>query len=42
MLEAKVIYLNNVITQMNKEATVSDGGSFDKGSSEKTTTKTRR
>lgn len=42
MLEAKIIYLNNLITQMNKETIVSDGGSFDEGSSEKSTTKTRR
>jgi hypothetical protein len=29
MLEAKVIYLNNVITSTQKQPSVSDGGSFD-------------
>ena len=29
MLEAKVIYLNSVITNMSKQTEVSDGGSFD-------------
>ena len=44
MLEAKVIYLNNVITKMNAETTVSDGGSFGEGSSSdhKEITKSRR
>jgi len=44
MLEAKVIYLNNLITKMNTQATLSDGGSFDEDSSsdQKETTKSRR
>jgi hypothetical protein len=29
MLEAKIIYLNSVITNMSKQTEVSDGGSFD-------------
>lgn len=32
MLEAKVIYLNNIITSMQKQVPVSDGGSFGESS----------
>lgn len=43
MLEAKVIYLNNLITKMNTQTTLSDGGSFDEdSSSDQETTKSRR
>lgn len=44
MLEAKVIYLNNVITTMNKQTTLSDGGSFgeESPSQQKEATKSRR
>jgi hypothetical protein len=44
MLEAKVIYLNNVITKMNAESSVSDGGAFgeDSASTQKESSKTRR
>ena len=36
MLEAKVIYLNNVITSLQKQIPVSDGGSFGESSGEET------
>jgi hypothetical protein len=36
MLEAKVIYLNNVITSLQKHIPVSDGGSFDESSESQT------
>lgn len=36
MLEAKVIYLNNVITSLQKQIPVSDGGSFDESSESQT------
>jgi len=43
MLEAKVIYLNNVITNMSKQSEVSDGGSFDESpETQKEPTKSRR
>jgi hypothetical protein len=43
MFEAKIIYLNNVITNMAKESKVSDGGSFDESSETKPEpTKSRR
>lgn len=42
MLEAKVIYLNNVISNMKKESVVSDGGSFDEENSAQAPTKTKR
>lgn len=44
MLEAKVIYLNSLITKMNTQTTLSDGGSFDEDppSDQKETTKSRR
>lgn len=43
MLEAKVIYLNNVITNMSKRSEVSDGGSFDEPPEiQKEPTKSRR
>lgn len=44
MLEAKVIYLNNVITSLQKQIPVSDGGSFDESSEVETKepTKSRR
>ena len=44
MLEAKVIYLNNVITSAQKQPSVSDGGSFDDKSETpvKELTKSRR
>jgi hypothetical protein len=44
MLEAKVLYLTSVINNMNKEPSVSDGGSFSDSieSSTKETTKSRR
>ena len=44
MLEAKIIYLNNVITKMNSESSVSDGGAFgeDSPSTQKESPKTRR
>ena len=43
MFEAKIMYLNNVITEMNKKSLVSDGGSFDEDpSSTKEPTKSRR
>ncbi len=42
MLEAKVIYLNNVISNAKKESVVSDGGSFDEENSTKEPTKTKR
>lgn len=42
MLEAKVIYLNNVISNVKKESVVSDGGSFDEENSTQEPTKTKR
>jgi len=44
MLEAKVIYLNNVITSLQKQVPVSDGGSFGESSEvgTKETVKSRR
>jgi hypothetical protein len=44
MLEAKVIYLNNLVTSMQQQSSVSDGGSFDDKSqtSPKELTKSRR
>jgi hypothetical protein len=44
MLEAKVIYLNNMITATQKQPLVSDGGSFDDKSETPTKelTKSRR
>lgn len=36
MLEAKVIYLNNIITSLQKQIPVSDGGSFGESSDEET------
>ena len=42
MLEAKVIYLNNVISNAKKEPIVSDGGSFDEENSSQTPTKSKR
>jgi hypothetical protein len=43
MFEAKVIYLNNVITNMSKQSEVSDGGSFDEPlETQKEPTKSRR
>jgi hypothetical protein len=44
MLEAKVIYLSNIITKMNAESSVSDGGAFgeDSASTQKEASKTRR
>lgn len=44
MLEAKVIYLNNIITSMQKQPPISDGGSFDDKpeTSPKETVKSRR
>ncbi len=44
MLEAKVMYLTSVINNMNKESSISDGGSFSNSdeSSTKETTKSRR
>jgi hypothetical protein len=44
MLEAKVMYLTSTINNMNKESSVSDGGSFSDvdESSTKETAKSRR
>ena len=43
MFEAKIIYLTNVINNMSKEASVSDGGSFDEPPKiEKEPTKSKR
>jgi len=42
MLEAKVIYLNNVISNSKKESAVSDGGSFDEENSTQAPTKSKR
>jgi hypothetical protein len=44
MFEAKIIYLNSVITKMTTESSVSDGGAFgeDSPSIQKEASKTRR
>jgi hypothetical protein len=44
MLEAKVIYLNSIITSLQKQIPVSDGGSFGESSEPETKepAKTRR
>lgn len=44
MLEAKIIYLNNIVNSMQKQSSVSDGGSFGEASEtiQKETTKSRR
>jgi hypothetical protein len=44
MLEAKVIYLNNIVSNMNNKSELSDGGSFgeDSTSQQKELTKSKR